>query len=72
MQIDRYAKTLSKREKTEVQTLADCDMNIAWTARILGTRRNTLQYHFDSIMRKTGLDPLNFYNLHELLYLESE
>ena len=61
---------LTAQEMEWLRTLADCDLNVAWAARCMKTRRSTLASRFDRIQSKTGLNPRNFYDLHELLYWE--
>lgn len=46
---------------------ADNNMNVSETSRSLFMHRNTVVYHLDKVKRKTGLDPLNFYDLMELV-----
>lgn len=51
---------------------ADCDMNTLKTSRELGIPRGTLQYWFKQIADETGLNPLVFYDLNELLWMGTE
>lgn len=50
-----------------VVELANCDMNITKTSRAMFMHRNNIGYHIRQIRRATGLNPLNFYELCELL-----
>lgn len=52
-----------------ILALADAGMNIAETARNLYAHRNTVVNRINKIARKTKLDPLNFYELHELVQM---
>lgn len=61
---------LTAQEMEWLRSLADCDLNLAWAARCMKMRRTTLQSRLGRIFERTGLNPLNFYDLHELLYLE--
>lgn len=47
--------------------MADCDMNITDTAKVMYVHRNTVVYHIDKIKRKTGLNPTKFYDLCQLV-----
>ena len=54
--------------QAEVLTkLAKNNMNVAATARELYMHRNTVDYHVRQIHKKTGLNPLSFYDMGELL-----
>lgn len=50
-----------------IQKLAKNNINAAATAREMFMHRNTIDYHIRMIFRNTGLNPLNFYDLCELL-----
>lgn len=54
-------------KKKIVLLMAECNMNIAETARRAYTHRNNVEYHLGKIKRETGLDPKNFYDLVKLL-----
>lgn len=69
---ERTAGTLSPVEKELVQALADCDMNVSNTAAELHVNRGTVQSRIERLYTRTGLNPLNFYDLNELLYMEVE
>ena len=58
---------LTERQKTTISAIAACDMNISKTAEILYYNRNTVVYHCDNILKKTGLDPRKFYDLVKLM-----
>ena len=58
---------MTNHEKEIIKTLADCDMNVLKTARVMHYHRSTIAYHLRSIKKKTGMDPLNFYDLVRLL-----
>lgn len=62
--------TLTPLQMEIVRTLADNSMNLSATARELYHSRTGLQHHLKRIHERTGLDPMNFYDLHELLYAE--
>lgn len=50
-----------------IKILAKNNINAAATAREMFMHRNTIDYHIRMIFRNTGLNPLNFYDLCELL-----
>lgn len=50
-----------------IAKLAKNNINAAATARAMFMHRNTVDYHIRMIYRNTGLNPLNFYDLCELL-----
>lgn len=50
-----------------ITTLAKNNINAAATAREMFMHRNTIDYHIRMIYRNTGLNPLNFYDLQELI-----
>lgn len=57
---------------TEIQAeiiihLADAGMNISGAARSVYLHRSTVNYHIAMIRQRTGKDPLNFYDLCDLL-----
>ena len=60
-------KRLDEIDAKIVVSLADNRMNICEVARVLYMHRNTVAYHIQKIKRITGLDPLNFYDLHKLI-----
>ena len=65
-----FKTTLTQEQMTLVQTLADHDLNILAAGRALHMSKSSVYYHAKKIKNQTGLDPHNFYDLHELLYLE--
>ena len=58
---------LTERQKTIISIIADCDMNISKVADTLYYHRNTVVYHCDKILKKTGLDPRRFCDLVKLV-----
>lgn len=58
---------LSPEQVQIVRALADCDMILSRAARALYRGRAGLQYHLDKIFELTGLNPMNFYDLHKLI-----
>lgn len=50
-----------------IMKLAKNNINAAATARDMFMHRNTVDYHIRMIYRDTGKNPLNFYELNELL-----
>ena len=57
---------MTEHQRKIVRPLAEQNMNISATARALNCHRNSLLYRIKNIQKKTGLDPMNFYDLHEL------
>lgn len=47
--------------------LAKCNLNITKTSKAMYMHRNNVNYHIRQIRRNTGLNPLNFFELCELL-----
>lgn len=66
------AKVLTVTQLNQVRTLADCDMNLSWTARVLGVSRKSMEQQVSRIKKNTGLNPMCFYDLCELLYFDVE
>ncbi len=60
-------RAMDELDAKVILALANAGMNIAETARKLFTHRNTVVYRVNKIARVTKLDPLNFYELHELV-----
>ena len=58
---------LTQAEMLMIRTLADNNMNISAAARQLFRDDSGLAYRYKQIRKRTGLNPLNFYDLHELL-----
>ena len=58
---------INELDKRIIQTLAMCDLKPSEASRVLYMHRNTVIYHIEKIARVTGLDPLCFYDMIELL-----
>lgn len=58
---------LTETQANVIVALADNDMNITETSRVLNFHRNTICYHVGRIKERTGKDPLKFYDLCKLL-----
>lgn len=63
---------MEERKANIILALADNRMNVSEAARALFMHRNTVEYHIRKIRQMTGLDPLNFYDLHKLVKMVSE
>ncbi len=63
---------MDKRDAKIVIALADNNMNVSKVSRVVFMHRNSLAYHIGKIKRTTGLDPLNFYDLVELVRMAKE
>ena len=50
-----------------VLAFADNNMNATETGRNLFLAKSTVQYHLESVGKKTGLNPLKFYDLVKLV-----
>lgn len=60
---------LSEERCEIIISLADNNMNINKTARLLYMHRNTVEYHINRIKEITGKNPRNFYDLHRLVLM---
>lgn len=58
---------MTRAEKSVILGYAENDMNLAKTARNINYHRNTIEYHFQRIIKKYGLNPHKFYDLIELV-----
>ena len=58
---------ISKMDIKVVFALADSGLNPSRAARKLFVHRNTVLHHIGEIKSYTGLDPLDFYDMAELL-----
>lgn len=58
---------LNKMERATLRLLANSGMNVSRAAEILGCSRKTVYDRIRTITNKTGLDPTNFWDLHDLL-----
>lgn len=54
-------------EKTILNMLAENKLNVSEVARNMPCHRNTVVYHIDKIKQKTGKNPLNVFDLVELI-----
>lgn len=54
-------------QKKIITLLAENKMNVNEVARILHYHRNTIMYHIGRIKKETGKDPLNLFDLAELI-----
>ena len=63
---------LKEKDKTIILALADCGMKYKPAARAINLHYNTVAYRMDIIYLETGLDPRNFYDLHELVQMVKE
>lgn len=57
---------LTDKQCEVINALAFASMNVAEVSRMLGVHRNTTVYYIKMIQKKTGLNPLDFFDLHEL------
>lgn len=60
---------LTEREWECIKAYAEADMSATKAAANTHFHRNTLVYHLCNARKRTGLDPLNFYDLAHLLGL---
>ena len=63
---------LSEVRKDIILSLANHNMNESKVARELFMHRNTVVYNIKRIHQITGKDPMNFYDLHDLVRLVNE
>ena len=54
---------LSEHQKLIVISLAENGMKVERVADTMHYHRNTIQYHLETITKKTGYDPRNFFDL---------
>ena len=57
---------LTAKQCDVISGLAFNRMNISAVAKMMHFHRNNICYHIAQIKKKTGLDPLDFFDLHEL------
>jgi sugar diacid utilization regulator len=57
---------LTDKQRDVISALAFSSMNIADAARQLDCHRNTVVWHIAAIKKKTGMDPMDFFDLHDL------
>jgi DNA-binding PucR family transcriptional regulator len=58
---------VTKLQAEIIVALADNQMNVSEAAREIFMHRNTVKYHIRKIYKLTGKDPLDFYDMCELL-----
>lgn len=58
---------MNEKQARAVIALADNNMNVQATADQLYYHRNTVIYHLSRVYEQTGKNPMNFYDLCELL-----
>lgn len=63
---------LTKTQAEVIVKMAKNNINAAATAREMFMHRNTVDYHIRMIQRNTGKNPLNFYDLQDLLIMAKE
>ena len=62
-------KNLTELDIKTVIEFANNNMDVSKTARQLFLSRSAAFYHLEKVKTQTGLDPLNFYDLIQLLKL---
>ena len=60
---------LTQRQCDIINAYAFNNMTLDGAANELGCHRNTIFYHLSVINKKTGLDPRDFFDLHELFVI---
>lgn len=63
----RKVGKITEIEKDIILALAKYDMNASLVSEKIYLAPSTLQYHIKQIKKYTGIDPLSFYGLVELL-----
>jgi sugar diacid utilization regulator len=58
---------LSEKQKNIILSIAEHDMRTSAVTREMSKHRNSILYHIGRIWEITGKDPLNFYDLHDLV-----
>ena len=61
---------MTQRDKEVLVAFAENSMNVSLTSRKLYMHRNTVEYHLQKVIRETGLNPYNLFELAELLGLK--
>lgn len=60
-------------ERKVIKLYADHDMQQQTIAKLIPCHRNTIEYYFQKVKRKTGLDPKRFHDLRILIdFIERE
>lgn len=57
----------SEMRRNVILALADCNMDVSKAARKVYMSRNGTVYYINQIKKITGKDPLNFFDLHDLV-----
>lgn len=65
-------KRLTEEDWQMVMEFAENNMNMSETARVLHVTRQTVLYHLQKVAETTGLNPMVFYDLVELLDMRLE
>ena len=60
-------KSMTDIDRDILRGLADNNMNTSQTAKAIYIGHSTIYRHIDAIRKETGLDPLKFWDLTELL-----
>lgn len=63
----KYTTNTTGLKRQIIESLARNDLNISEVARELHYNRNTIEYHIVNVEKETGLSPIRFYDLIELL-----
>ena len=63
---------MSEQEAKIIFALARNQLSISRAANDLTYHRNTIFYHVKKIRKKTGLDPLDFYDMVNLIPMAQE
>lgn len=63
-------KIMEGKNKEVIKALAECNMSVGRAARELHYNRQTVYYRIGKIKEETGLNPLAFYDLVELLGMD--
>lgn len=63
---------LTEKQHEVVSALVFSSMNVAEASRMLGCHRNTVLWHIAKIQEKTKLDPLDFFDLHDLFNMTED
>ena len=63
---------LDIRKKEVILAMAELNMNESEVARKMHVHRNTVVYQCEQILKKTGLNPSNFYDLVKLVEMVKE
>lgn len=64
--------SLTDKQRDVISALAFSSMNVSEASRMLGVHRNTTLNNIMLIKKKTGKDPLDFFDLYDLFNMTED